>query len=256
MIQALHTSGLGMLGEQEFLDTTANNIANLHTYGYKRQRLNFKDALYVNMLDNSDANSQENLKKGTGVIPNSISKIYTPGPAIETERNLDVRLNETETFFAVQDMAGEQAYTRNGVFNISIEEGGNFLVNSEGNYVLDNNFERINIEEVPADQLVIDGTGNMFNADGENIAQIAIVTFPAPEELDPLGGNNFAATDASGEAQIAENAGMTQFYVEGSNVDLGEEMVNMIKAQRAYQLASRVLRTADEMEGVANTLRK
>lgn len=256
MIQALHTSGLGMLGEQEFLDTTANNIANLHTYGYKRERLNFKDALYVNMLDATNAQSQENLKKGTGVIPNSISKIYLPGAAIETGRKLDTMLNETETFFAVQAANGEQAYTRNGVLNISVEEGGNFLVNSEGNYVLDNNFERINIEDVPADQIMIDVSGNILNADGENIAQIAVVSFPAPEGLEQLGSNLFAATEASGEAQIAENAGITQYYVEGSNVDLGEEMVNMIKAQRAYQLASRVLRTADEMEGVANTLRK
>lgn len=256
MIQALHTAGLGMLGEQEYLDTTANNIANTNTYGYKKERLNFKDALYVNMLDASNGESTENLKKGTGVIPNSISKIFTQGPVIATERNLDVSLDDKDTFFVAEGFDGEQVYTRNGAFNVSAEEGGSFLVNSNGNYILDSDFNRIDIGETPATQIVIDINGNVLDTDGEAVAQLAVVTFPAPEELIHLGGNNFAATEASGEAEIAEGASVSQFYVEGSNVDLGEEMVNMIKAQRAYQLSSRVLRTADEMEGVANTLRK
>lgn len=256
MIQALHTAGLGMLGEQEYLDTTANNIANINTFGYKRERLNFKDALYVNMRDATNAASQENLKKGTGVIPNSITKIYNHGAMVATERSLDTALDDEGTFYAVENMNGEQVYTRNGVFNISVEEGGNFLVNSDGNYILDRDFNRINIEDVPADQIEIDKSGNILNADGEVTSQIAIVMFPAPNELLPIGQNLFAANDASGEAVIAEGAVVSQYYVEGSNVDLAEEMVNMIRAQRAYQLSSRILRVADEMEGVANSLRK
>ncbi|MCH5185063.1 MAG: flagellar hook-basal body protein [Oscillospiraceae bacterium] len=255
MIQALHTSGLGMLGEQEYLDNTANNIANLHTYGYKKERLNFKDALYVNMRDASDGNSAENLKKGTGVIPNSVSKLHGHGPIIETGRNLDVNLSDEETFFVVEDYNGDQVYTRNGEFRISTEADGNFLVNSSGYYILDNGYNRININS-PESGINIDMLGNIRNAEGEDVAQIAIVAFPSVSGLENIGGNVFAATELSGEAEIEENATLLQGYIEGSNVDLGEEMVNMIRAQRAYQLASRVLRTSDEMEGIANSLRK
>jgi flagellar basal-body rod protein FlgG len=255
MIQALHTSALGMLGEQEYLDTTANNIANVSTYGYKKERLNFKDALYVNMLDASNGDSQENLKKGTGVIPDSITKIYQHGAAIETGRTLDINLEDDETFFVVEDDNGNQIYTRNGQFNVSNEADGNFLVNSNGNYILDDGYNRISVD-VPESQINVDMNGNVMTTDGENIARIAIVGFPSTAGLANIGENNFAQTDASGEAEIRDDATVVQGYIEGSNVDLGEEMVNMIRAQRAYQLSSRVLKTADEMEGVANTLRK
>lgn len=255
MIQALHTSALGMIGEQNYLDTTANNIANLNTNGYKKERLNFKDALYVNMQDASNGNSEENLKQGTGVISDSISKIHHQGPMIETGRQLDLTLTDKETFFAVEDVNGEVVYTRNGELHVSYEGGTNYLVNASGNYVLDGNMERISFD-VAESQINIDQYGNLLNEEGEVISKVAVVGFPAASGLASIGGNNFAQTEASGEAEVIDDAIVTQGYIEGSNVDLGEEMVNMIRAQRAYQLASRVLQTADEMEGIANTLRK
>ncbi len=255
MIQALHTAGLGMIGEQKYLDTSANNISNIYTYGYKKDRLNFKDAMYVNMLDASNGSSEENLKKGTGVIADSISKIYTHGPMIETGRNLDVNLTDDRTFFVVENYNGEQVYTRDGFFRISNEEDGNYLVNAGGNYVLDDGYNRISVD-VPESQIRIDSEGNVFGADGEAVAKMAVVSFPSTAGLEKIGGNNYAATEASGEAELVEGSVMVSGYIESSNVDLAEEMVNVIRAQRAYQLSSRVLRTADEMEGVANSLRR
>jgi len=255
MIQALHSSALGMLGEQEYLDTTANNIANIHTYGYKKERLNFKDALYVNMRDASNGESQENLKKGTGVIPNTIQKIYSHGPVVETGRPLDLSLNEDDTFFTVENYNGEQVYSRNGDLRISMEDGQNYLVNSEGYYILDDGFNRITID-FPATEAKVDMNGNLLNPDGEVAARLGIVTFQTTAGLESIGGNNYRETENSGAAEIAEGATLTAGFIEHSNVDMGEEMVNMIRAQRAYQLSSRVLRTADEMEGIANSLRR
>ena len=257
MIQSLHTAALGMKGQQTQIDTIANNIANVDTLGYKKSRANFKDALYVAMQDPSNAESEENLQKGTGTLVVSITKTFSPGIIQDTGRALDVALIDERSFFIVSDVNGELAYTRDGSFRLSEEDGEAYLVTGSGNYVLDDSGSRIALEG-NVEKITIDKNGNIFNeeiGDGP-FARLGLVTFQNLEGLKAIGNNYYVETEASGEATVVETADVKQRYIERSNVDLAEEMTNLIKAQRAYQISSRILQTADEMEEVANNLRR
>lgn len=255
MIQSLHTAASGMRGYQTQLDVVANNFANSQTYGYKKDTVSFKDALYSEALDASNGASTANLLKGSGVIVNSISKVNTPGPLISTLNSLDAALTNTEAYYTVERADGGLAYTKDGTFTLSTEGDLGYLITENGEYVLDTNGNRIAID-FEVSNLAIDEEGNMYNPDNEIFATLNTVRFTNEAGLDAIGSNLFVETDISGAAENVENPGIRQNYVEGSNVDIGEEVVNMIKAQRAYQMSSRVLSVADQMEEMANNLRR
>lgn len=257
MIQSLHTAALGMKGQQTQIDTIANNIANVDTLGYKKSRANFKDALYVAMQDPTNAESEENLLKGVGTLVSSITKTFSLGIIQDTGRTLDVALVDEHTFFTVADNNEEPVYTRDGSFGLSEEDGEVFLVTGSGNYVLDDGGNRIALEG-NVEQIMIDEYGNIYNNDisTEPFARLGLASFQNVEGLKAIGNNYYVETEASGEATAVEKADVKQRALERSNVDLAEEMTNLIKAQRAYQISSRILKTADEMEEVANNLRR
>lgn len=255
MMQAFHAAALGLENQQKNIDIIANNIANINTTGYKKNRATFKDALYVALTNPENPNSGANLMQGTGVILNSISKIFTGSNYTETGSVLDVAIFNEEGFFVIEGADGELKYTRDGNFKVSVEDEIPYLVTKSGDYVLGQDYERIQIEG-DISKLQIDENGNLYNDLHENFATLNIVSFNNLDGLQPLGDNSFALTDQSGEPIGLENPNIKHKYIEMSNVDLAEEMVNLIKAQRAYQLSSKALTVADDMEGIANNLRR
>ncbi|MCX7714799.1 MAG: flagellar hook-basal body protein [Clostridia bacterium] len=252
MIQALNIAASGLKAQQTSIDTIANNISNVGTTGYKKERANFKDALYTAMINPADAASAANLQKGSGVIVDSVSSIFTPATIVETGNVLDVAIANEDFFFAVENQGGQTVYTRDGNFAVSADS---YLTKTTGEYVLDENGNRILVNG-DINDLRISRSGDVYLGSDEPIARIAVVGFNNPDGLEKLGGNNFAATQASGAATEAENVDLRHKFIENSNVDMTEEITNLIKAQRAYQLSSRVIATADEAEGLANNLRR
>jgi len=175
-----------------------------------------------------------------------------------TERALDFTI-EGEGFFSLESPAGGVSYTRNGVFNLSVEAGGVFLVNGQGLYVLDENGARIQIPaETTAIEADVDGTLRFVRHDELlGTARLGIFSFTNLKGLMASGNANFVHTPAAGEIfQVNDNITVRQGILEASNVNLAEEMTRVVRTQRAFQLASRALTTADEMQGIANNMRR
>jgi len=249
----------GLRNQQMRIDSISNNIANTNTHGYKNGRLDFKDSLYTNGITPGPArNPDENQQKGHGLMSNAITRDFKPGILERTERDLDFAI-EGEGFFAFSNPSGGVFYGRNGVFHRSVEPGGTFLVNGQGLYVLDVNENRI---EIPFGTSTISSNvdGTLRFLDGNNNplgeATIGMFTFRNLKGLAASGNSMFSETDASGARRPAEKVTLRQGVLEASNVILGDEMTRIIRTQRAFQLASRALTTADEMQGIANNMRR
>jgi len=259
MYLAKSIAASGLRHQQLRIDSISHNIANTNTHGYKNARLDFKDSLYTNGITPGPArNPQENQQKGHGLMSNAITRDFKPGILERTDRDLDFAI-ENEGFFAFSNPAGGVFYGRNGIFHRSVEAGGTFLVNGQGLYVLDENENRI---EIPFGTSTIAGDENGMlrfldlNNNHLGEATLGIFTFRNLKGLEASGDSMFSETEASGERRPAENAVLRQGVIEGSNVNLGDEMTRVIRTQRAFQLASRALTTADEMEGIANNMRR
>ncbi len=259
MFEAVFIAKTGITSQQQRIDTIADNIANVNTAGYKSSRLNFQDALFE-AGGYPYADETLNTQKGHGALPLSVSRSFAAGPLVESGRELDFAL-EGDGFFEVENDAGENFFTKNGQFFLTPGDDEQFLVNSNGHFILDKDGERI---AFPADtqDISIGSKGQILYttpeisfADAEEI-EISIRTFTNPGGLEALGNSYFGATVASGESIEAENYALRQGVLESSNVNLSVEFTNMIRAQRAFSLASRALTTADEMEGIANNMRR
>jgi flagellar basal-body rod protein FlgG len=250
-MQSFYTAASGLNGQQMRLDTIAANIANSNTPGYKSTRVDFKDALYTTMENPTGANEAVNLEAGTGIVISATTTDFTDGALISTGQPLDFAITG-EGFFTVQNENGETLYTRNGSFGISPIDGENYLVTSQGYFVLDSDGNRITIPEGVSD-LSVTGAGVMYDAEGE-FGRLGLVNFSNPDGLDPVGDTCFRATEASGLAEAGDNIAVMQGSIEGSNVNLASELTLLIRSQRAYSLASRALQTADDMEGLANNM--
>jgi len=257
MFEAMMIAASGLTNQQRRLDTIANNVANVNSNAYKSSRLDFKDALYTaGIVPGPPRTPEGNQQKGHGVALAGIAKNYSGGSLQTTERPLDVAI-DGEGFFELGDRNGNVVYSRNGVFNISVEEDGNYLVNAEGLYLLDVDGMRIMVpENTQTINIGMDGTFTFITDEEKTTGMIGIYTFRNITGLMSVGVGNYAVTPASGERRLAEGAKLRQGVLEGSNVNLAEEMTRMIRTQRAFQLASKALTTADEMEGIANQLRR
>ena len=254
MIKALNNAASGIVAGQKNVDTIANNIANINTTGYKKSRADFKDAVYSALINPENPQSAVNLQQGSGVLISSISKLFSAGTFIETDNPLDFSLTD-DGFFAVENDEGEVLYTRDGSFKISQYEGEQYLVNQQGYYVLDDNMLRITVYG-DIDNMKADSEGYItFENESEPMFKIGVYDFANKSGLEAVGGNAFSETDASGQAFSVNAPIVKQKSLEGSNVDIADEMTNLIKAQRAYQIAARAISTADEMEALANNLR-
>ncbi|MCL2248405.1 MAG: flagellar hook-basal body protein [Oscillospiraceae bacterium] len=245
--------------QQTRLEVIGNNVANVNTTGFKAPRLDFQTALYTTGLNPSFPRSpEEHNQRGHSVLIAGIARDWRTGNFQRTERNLDFAI-EGEGFFVLQDVNGEQVFTRNGSFALSVEDEGTFLVNGNGLYVLDPDGERI---EIPfgIDSIDVRDTGEIYfisNSEVVGTAQLGLATFVNLKGLEQTGNGLFRHAESAGE-RLPVGAGtlVRQGMLEGSNVNIADEMTRLIRTQRAFQLASRALTLADEMEGVANNMRR
>jgi flagellar basal-body rod protein FlgG len=260
MIRALYTAATGMEAQQVNIDTIANNIANVNTTGFKQARAEFQDLLYQNIRPAGTAASTSTeyptgLQVGLGTRPAATSRIYRQGDFRQTGNPFDLVI-EGKGFFQVRLPSGESAFTRDGSFHVSSEGA---LVTADGDPLE----PQITI---PADALEVvigsDGTVSVTQS-GQSTAQqvgtIQLATFQNPAGLNALGRNLFLPTSASGDP-VTGNPGenglgrINQGFLEQSNVNVVEEMVAMIIAQRAYEVNSRAIRVADDMMSQINNL--
>jgi flagellar basal-body rod protein FlgG len=253
MIQSGYTAALGLKTEQTRVDAIANNIANIDTIGYKSTKVDFKDALYEAMQDPSNPSSTKNLQRGSGVVLSSTSKVFTQGTPQETGEETDMYI-DGKGFFTVQSPDGNVYYTRDGSFSKSVESDGTYLTTAKGDYVLDTNGNKIQLQ---GSTMNVSESGQIsVDANSAPYATIGVVTFSNQQGLSAVSDNLYAKTASSGEpAQAGSDTHIEQKSLEGSNVDLGTELTRLVRAQRAFSLVSRALTTADEMDSYANQMR-
>lgn len=253
MLRSLWIAKTGMEAQQTQLDTISHNLANVATNGFKRSHAVFEDLIYQN-LRQSGANSTEQtqlptgLQIGLGVRPVATSRIYSQGNLQQTTNNLDLAI-KGNGFFQVQQPDGTTAYTRDGSFQLD----------ANGQMVTNNGYTLLPGITIPANALSItvgnDGTVSVTTpgtAQPTTLGQIQLATFINPAGLDPKGQNLYTETASSGTPNAgAPNANglgsLQQGFVETSNVNVVEELVQMIQTQRAYELNSKAVQTSDQM---------
>ena len=258
MLQGTYTAALGIGSHQQRIDTIANNLANVSTNGYKAVRTDFKDAIYTTMSRAVQPQDNLNMQKGHGVLVGATTRQFTQGQYQETQSDTDL-LIEGDGFFRVQAATGEQYYTRTGNFTRSVEGDGVYLVNQDGLYLLGNDGQRIRVgnsfQVHPDGRITEEGSDVVYG-------QIGLARFANQEGLLSLSNNLYLPTEASGLPTAVplgadtEDTVIHQYAIEGSNVDLGQELSTLVRATRSMQVASRALSTADEMDGTANSIRR
>ncbi len=253
MIRSLWISKTGLDAQQTQMDVVANNLANVSTNGFKRSRAVFEDLLYQTIRQPGAQSSQQTqlptgLQIGTGVRPVSTERVFTQGNLQQTSNDKDVAI-QGQGFFQVLLPDGATAYTRDGSFQI----------NDQGQLVTSSGFTVQPAITIPADVQSLsigrDGTVSITQAGSANTVQVGTIqlaTFINPAGLLSKGENLYVETAASGNANTntpgTNGAGLlTQGYVETSNVNVVEELVNMIQTQRAYEINSKAITTSDQM---------
>ena len=266
-ITALHAAASGMRALDEKLNVVANNLANINTHGFKRSRVNFEDLLYQVKREPGVRNAQDEpiplgILVGTGVKVSGTQLNFAPGAVDTTDRPLDWAIEGTGFYqvLTVEDGAETIAYTR----------AGNFTVNAEGNIVLGNS-DGSALEppiSIPQDfiELTVGRNGEVsVRQEGSNtldtIGQIELARFVNPEGLKQIGRNLYLETDASGTPvsgtpQTDGLGAVVQGQLEMSNVDPVRELINLITTQRAFELNSQSIQSADESLRVVSNLRR
>jgi len=262
MMRGLWTAASGMAAQQLNMDVVANNLANVNTTGFKRSRVDFQDLVYQTIRPAGTAVAQgaevpTGIQVGLGSHPASVQKIFTQGDFQQTQHPLDVAI-EGKGFLQVLMPDGTTAYTRDGSFKL---DNQGRLVNSDG-YPLEP--ELVIPAEAGDIAIGADGTVSVSlpaQAQPQEVGQIQLAKFLNPAGLNSIGKNLFLPTGASGDA-ITGTPGrdgfgtLAQGMVEMSNVRIVDEMVAMIVAQRAYEVNSKSVQTADDMLAIANNLRR
>lgn len=258
MIRALYTAATGMKAQQLYLDNVSNNLANINTTGYKRSQVNFQDLLYEKRYIAGADSSQgfeipSGIQLGGGVRPISTTKVFSQGNQQSTNRNLDFAIEGTG-FFQINRPDGTIAYTRDGAFELNSKGE---IVTAEGLPLTPS----ITIQNAKEISVGNDGTVSVKGADNaiQNVGQIMLANFPNPAGLDSLGRNMYAETIASGSPIVStpgqQGTGeIFQGALENSNVETVTELVNLITAQRAYEINSRAIKASDEMLSTINNL--
>lgn len=258
MIRALWSAASGMGAQQLKVDVTANNISNVNTPGFKASRVEFQDVFYTFLRPPDDPDLL--LQVGHGAMPAATVRQLTQGILEQTGDQLHLSI-EGSGFFQIQnDDTGAMQYTRDGTFRLDadgriVTADGRPLLTSSGVVTVPDNAVEV--------QIASDGRITAYLADDapRDLGRLQLAIFPNATGLQALGHNAYVATAASGPAVIhwpgtAGTGQVRQGFVERSNVELIEEMVGLMTAQRAYELNSKVVHAADEMMGLANNLRR
>jgi flagellar basal-body rod protein FlgG len=262
MQRSLFIAATGMEAQRLSIDVISNNLANVNTTGFKKSRADFQELLYQG-IKSAGASSAEGaelpsgIQVGLGVKPAAVQKMFQQGDFVSTGNSLDLVI-EGQGFFQITKPDGEIAYSRAGALKM----------NSEGNIVNSDGYALEPAITIPANTLQItiaqDGTVSALQAGSSTptqVGQIELAQFINPGGLNATGKNLFLPTAASGEP-ITGNPGsdglgtINQGFLELSNVNVVEEMVNMIVSQRAYELNSKVVQSSDEMLATANNIKR
>ena len=260
MLRALYTAASGMSAQETNLDNVANNLANSSTAGFRKRRIQFEDLLYQNVVMPGTAATQQTtfaagLQVGLGTRTATSEIVQLQGDFSQTGNPLDLTISGNG-FFQVTLPSGETAYTRSGAFQL--DANGN-IVTADGNPLSPNITIPTGATSVTIGE---DGTVSVTTAgqtSAQQVGTIQLALFPNPGGLNSIGKNLFLQTTASGDPVQGTPGGseglgtIEQGYLEQSNVDVVEEFVQMIVAQRAYEANSRVVQAADEMlQGLNN----
>ncbi len=253
MLRAFSTAATGMTAQQTIVDTIANNLANINTSGFKRSQVDFQDLMYLK-LQEPDAVAPSGFEIGSGVRAASTMKVFTQGEMDNTGGELDMSI-QGDGFFQVS-VGGKTLYTRDGSLR---RDSKGTLVNSSG-YTIEPAITIPN--DARSISIAPDGTVTVFsgtNTTPTTVGQIALIRFANPSGLTSEGGNLLAETPASGSpiSGIASQNGfgsIQQGFLERSNVQMVTELVNLITAQRAYEINSRAIKAGDDMLNTANRL--
>ena len=260
MIRSLYTGTTGMHGQQLNIDVIANNLANVTTTGFKKSKADFQDLLYQTMKvpgsqTSEDTESPTGILVGLGVKPAAVTKVFSQGELILTENELDVAI-EGSGFFQVDLPSGDTGYTRAGAFK---RDSNGQLTTSDGYPIV----PAITIPD-GASQISIGETGIVSATIGDDsesteLGTLELANFTNNGGLFAIGKNLFEETSSSGTAQTGTPGSdgygsLLQTYLEGSNVNIVEEMANMITTQRAYEINSKTIQTSDEMMQTTNNL--
>lgn len=271
MMRALWTAASGMKAQQTNVDVISNNISNVNTAGYKTEKAEFKSLLYQTIqARTTSANGEEKpipAQVGLGTRLASTTTSFTQGALLASDTPGSFAI-QGDGFFQIRGADGNLYYTRNGNFNWVTGTNGVTLCTQEGYAVLDSNGQQITLpQNVTSESVTYSSTSRELGytaADGSYVSlnrTFGIYQFRNAAGLENVGNNLFTETDASGAAlNEATNANLQRSsvisgYLEGSNVNVADEMVNLIVAQRAYELNSKAIQASDDMLGQANQLR-
>lgn len=260
MIRSLYTGTTGMNAMQLNIDVIANNLANVSTTGFKKSIHDFQDLLYETIKvpgspTSADTESPTGIMVGLGVRPAAVTKVFSQGELIQTENELDVAI-EGKGFFQIETPNGDTAYTRSGAFKL---DSNGRMTNSNGypylpSITIPDGAKTITISDTGVVSAVLAG-----DTDSTEIGTMELVLFTNSAGLSASGNNLFVETGASGTPTIGTPGDdgyglLIQTFLEGSNVNIVQELANMITAQRAYEINSKSIQTSDEMMQTTNQL--
>lgn len=261
MLRSLSVAATGMEAQQLNIDIISNNLANVNTTGFKKSRGDFQDLLYQTVIpagtpSSGSTQAPTGIQVGMGVRSVAVQKIFTQGEYQQTGNSLDIAI-EGDGFYQINQPNGVVAYSRAGAFKLDSEGR---IVNSDG-YPIEPN---ITIPSTAKSITIgVSGIVSITNADGSvaDVGQIELAKFLNPAGLNSIGKNLYLPTPSSGEAITGvpgeEGLGtISQGFLEMSNVNVVQEMVNMIVAQRAYEVNSKAIQASDEMLQKANDLKR
>jgi len=258
----MYTASTGMEAQQLYMDTISHNLSNVNTNGFKRSKVEFQDLMYQTLREPGVRNPEggmapSGIDVGLGVKAGATNRIFEQGSLNQSGNPLDLAI-QGEGFFQIEMPNGAIVYTRDGQLKLS----------SDGTIVNSSGFRLFPQIAVPAEaqkvEVTSEGIVNVLLPDEDSmveIGQLELARFINPGGLRALGGNLYAITDASGQPLINEpgidgNGTIMPGYVEASNVQIVEEMVNMIAAQRAFEIVSKSIQVSEEMLQIANGLKR
>lgn len=255
MLRALWTSKSGLNANQERLDVISNNISNVNTTGYKKVEVGFKDLLSESLDKLGNPLNDKNSVIGTGIRAGEWNRVNTQGSLNQTTITTDIAI-DGEGYFRVSSADGRDLYTRDG--NFSVDSTGR-IVDNFGNKLhieYEDGFSEQNTT-FASDNFLVNKQGELFvKSSGKDIKVGEIPTYTAVgENAFMSAGNNLYQAQGDVQAFRTRDVDLYQGFLEGSNVDISEEFSDMILTQRAFQLSSKSITTADEMWGMVNNLR-
>ncbi len=235
MYTSFYTAARGAIEQQRKLDVVSNNIANVNNYGYKTKSPVFSDLMYYCLNNYTGADLP--LKAGTGTIVGKTDTNFEPAGFMPTERALDYAIVDKGFFMLRNPQNGAISYTRNGRFSLSQRGNQFFLVNDNGNLVLDQNRNPITV------------------TNGELSGEIGVYGFNILDGMLSTGNNEFTPVEKNGQPYLIRGAEIKDHTLESSGVDLADEITRVIESQRAYAYALRMVQTSDEIVNTINGLR-